>query len=126
MLINLTPHPVSIYARTEVRANPARAGFYEPINGAVPTVTLQPAQDVPARCDMVCLPDGVADGVPLYATSYGEVSDLPAPKAGVWYIVSALVAQACPDRHDLLIPHQMVRDEFGRILGCAAFARPKV
>ena len=35
---------------------------------------------------------------------YGEVTGLPAPQDGVDYIVSGMVAAACPERHDLLVP----------------------
>ena len=41
----------------------------------------------------------------------------------VYYIVSKILAEACPLRGDLLIPDETVRDENGRIKGCRAFAR---
>ena len=56
--------------------------------------------------------------VPVTATVYGEVEGLPAPAKGVIYIVSSLVAQRVPDREDVFIPNESVRDENGRIIGC--------
>lgn len=40
-----------------------------------------------------------------------------------YYIVSALVANAYPDRGDFLMVHKTVRDDNGRIIGCRAFAQ---
>ena len=53
-----------------------------------------------------------------------EVSGIPFPerKNGVFYVVSLYVAQAMPDRHDLLIPVGQFRDESGRIVGCQGLA----
>ena len=39
-----------------------------------------------------------------YSVVYGEVTGLPAHQDGVGYIVSGMVAAACPERHDLLVP----------------------
>lgn len=59
--------------------------------------------------------------VPVNKVVYGDV-DLPDPQAGVFYIVSALVAQAAPDRPDLLIVDDTVRNDAGQVIGCKAFA----
>lgn len=62
--------------------------------------------------------------IPLYATSMsGAVTGLPEPHDGVMFVVSRQVYDACPNRTDLLITHQAIRDG-GRIIGCAAFAQP--
>ncbi len=53
---------------------------------------------------------------------FEDPTDLPAPHGGKLYIVSALVAGACPNRGDLIIPNNTVRDEQGRIIGCRSFA----
>tara|TARA_R100001082_G_C4359464_1_gene158596 strand:+ start:1658 stop:2071 length:414 start_codon:yes stop_codon:yes gene_type:complete len=52
---------------------------------------------------------------------YGE-SNLPDYEEGVYYIVSALVANAYPERKDLLMVNDTVRDDDGRIIGCKSFA----
>ena len=65
------------------------------------------------------------DGVKL-ATSksvYGEVEGLPEETDGVAYVVSSLVAQRVPERNDVFIPNESVRDEKGRIIGCKSLGR---
>lgn len=49
---------------------------------------------------------------------YGEVENLPEAEEGVIYIVSSLVAQRVPERSDVFIPNESVRDDKGRIIGC--------
>lgn len=34
------------------------------------------------------------------------------------YVVSSIVAARCPDRDDVFIPNESVRDSEGRIVGC--------
>lgn len=99
MLINLTPHAINI------------------IDGP----TLPPSGTV-ARCAVTRQQVGTVDGVTVNSTRFGAVDGLPAPAAGTYYIVSALVAQACPDRTDLLITDDAVRDDAGKIIGCRALA----
>lgn len=55
------------------------------------------------------------EGIPVTMTEFGEVEGLPDPKPGVVYIVSSLVAQRVPDRWDVFIPNESVRDSQGRI-----------
>lgn len=62
-------------------------------------------------------------GIPVNKTVFGEVQDLPEPEEDTIYIVSALTAQAAPDRTDLYIVDDLVRDEAGRIIGCRALAQ---
>ena len=42
---------------------------------------------------------------------------------GVFYIVSQLVKNALPDRTDLLVPAEVVRDGNGNIIGCKSLGR---
>ena len=63
---------------------------------------------------------GRCNPVPLITQTFGEVVGLPAPEEGKFYIVSALVRAACPDRYDLGSPAELVRDDAGRIIGCRA------
>jgi hypothetical protein len=51
-----------------------------------------------------------------------ETSDIPPEKEGVFYIVSSLIAGAFPNRKDLLIVDETIRDEKGTIVGCKSFA----
>jgi hypothetical protein len=61
--------------------------------------------------------------VPVVRQSLGEVTGLPEQTAGTYLIVSRVIAAACPDRLDLLVPDNLVRDSDGRIVGCRRFAR---
>ncbi len=64
---------------------------------------------------------GEVAGVPLTRTVFGEPEGLPEPQDYQWYIVSQLVKSALPNRRDLLVPAEMVRDGEGKILGCQSF-----
>lgn len=107
-LINLTPHTVNLYVAVGNREDAA-------IFAIPPTGTI-------ARCSVQREMLGRVGGSPVYRPAYGEVEELPPPEPGTYYLVSALVAQACPDRHDLLIPDDTIRDDQGRIIGCRALA----
>lgn len=56
--------------------------------------------------------------VPISQTIFGEPENLPDYKEGVYYIVSQLVKNALPERDDLLVPAEIVRNESGVIKGC--------
>ena len=56
--------------------------------------------------------------VPISSTVWGKVYELPASVRGTYYIVSQLVKNALPERPDLLVPREVVRDTEGNILGC--------
>lgn len=60
--------------------------------------------------------------VPTVVTTFGE-SNLPPQEDGVYWVVSQIVKSAHPDRDDLLVPADLVRDEEGRIIGCRALGR---
>lgn len=104
MIKNLTPHDINLVLS----------------DGQV--VTFPSEQPVP-RVSSKTVSDGNIDGYPLTRTEYGEVENLPEPEDGVYYIVSALVAGRCPNRTDLVIPNEQVRDDKGRIIGCRSFGR---
>ena len=108
-LVNLTPHALNLM----------------PEGPDGPTVTIPPSGQV-ARCavDRVQVDTVAVDGitVPVNQTRFGQVSDLPDPQPDTIYIVSSLVAQAVPDRPDVLIVDDAVRDDQGRIIGARALA----
>lgn len=58
------------------------------------------------------------DGTPTSRTTFGKPDGLPEFQEGTFYIVSQLVKNALPDRKDLLVPAEVVRDEKGNIIGC--------
>lgn len=66
-----------------------------------------------------------ANGVPIkvYRAEYGTIENLPEPKEGCAYLVSALTAQAAKGRNDIYVTMDPVRDEQGRIVGCRAFGK---
>jgi hypothetical protein len=100
-IVNLTPHAINLVGDK--------------------TQTFAPSGTV-ARCAVKRQQVGAVDGVPVNRTIFGDVTGLPAPQPGTYYIVSALVAQAVPDRTDVLITDDAVRDDAGRIIGCRALA----
>jgi len=108
-IVNLTPHPLNLM----------------PEGPDGPVVTIPPSGQV-ARCatSRVQVDTVTVDGVtiPVNRTQFGEVTDLPDPQPDTIFVVSALVAQAVPDRADVFIVDDAVRDEQGRIIGAKALA----
>jgi len=108
-IVNLTPHPLNLM----------------PEGPDGPTVTIPPSGLV-ARCatSRVQVGSVTVDGIaiPVNRTQFGSVSDLPVPQPDTIFVVSALVAQAVPERQDVFIVDDVVRDEQGRIIGCRALA----
>ena len=97
MIKNLTPHRITISNKDQS------------------TMLTIPPEDIPARCEEITKEYGEFDGFPLVLKSYGEVENLPLPEAGVLYIVSKMVRDACLDRGDLASPGDLYRDENGDI-----------
>ena len=107
-IINLTPHDVNVVGNDNSVA-----------------ITIPASGNVARCCQTIDIIDSITlDSVDILisSSSYGEVVDLPAPKPGYYYIVSRLVMSACPDRQDLLVPNDLVRDEAGRVIGCRSLA----
>lgn len=68
-------------------------------------------------------------GVPIYGPSiYGETVGLPASQPGVQYLVSLMVAQALPNRSDLLVPGTGPADgairQNGQVVAVTRLIRP--
>ncbi len=103
-IINATPHPVDIVDSEQkiIRSFPP--------SGILPRL-------VENSSDLDPL-----DGIPITSKSFGEIQNLPEEREEVYYIVSALVFNAAPDRHDLLVPN-VVRDSQGKIVGASGFSR---
>ena len=107
-IINLTPHTITFFDGTGKKV-----------------LTVEPSGQV-ARCvtsrvqvDTITV-NGIS--VPVNQTRFWEVFDLPDPQPDTIYIVSAIVAQAVPDRKDVFIVDDAVRDDQGRIIGVRALA----
>ncbi len=105
MLINLTPHPVNIYANRELADGPEKV--------------IEPSGTV-AR--VACIELGTnwthRSGVAYEYVEYGHVDDLPPPRPDADYIVSLVVALAARGRDDLLAPYVEVRNAEGTMIGC--------
>jgi len=118
-LVNLTPHAIHLYITPAgAFANPC---VIKSDGIARATEIVEPLEALHWCVFGDC---GMHDNVQLVRKRFGSVEGLPDPMPSVAYIVSQVVADACPDRDDLLVPHDMVRDEQGRIIGCRGFARP--
>lgn len=102
-LINLTPHKVSVYDKEgkliEVFQSEGNARVSETV------------VEVESK----------ANGVPCFQRKLGTVEGLPVESDDTMYIVSFMIKLACPGRHDLLVPGELVRNENGNILGCRGF-----
>lgn len=107
MIRNLTPHPVTLV-----------------VDGQ--TITLPP-DGAPPRVSTAETPAGTATvngtQVPIVQVSTGDLEGLPAQQPGVYLLVSRMVAEAAPHRRDLVIPHGLVRDDTGRVVGCSALGQ---
>lgn len=99
-IINMTPHPVNIVDED---------------GNVVETFS---KSDQMIRLSQQIQSAGMVSGIPLTKTVFGEAENLPALKKGRFFIVSQLVKSALPDRPDLLVPAEVVRDDDGNIVGC--------
>lgn len=113
VLRNLTPHEVNIYRDGDIVLS------LPPESGCCPRV----ADDVlyPTLEYDNIRHNGV--DVPLaYVSPTKRVTGLPDAVPGVTLIVSRLVAEACPDRLDLVFPYKEVRNSAGDVIGCERLA----
>lgn len=107
-LVNLTPHTIHFFND-------------EGLNFVVPSSGIARVGVTRRTVTQLDLEGGLK--VDLNEKSFGEVSGLPDPEEGVLYIVSALTAQAVPERTDVFVTDDTVRDDEGRIIGCRGIAR---
>jgi len=108
MLVNLTPHPLSLR-----QADGSTLDL--PPSGTIARV---------ASTDQVV---GLIEGLPLHQMVLGqEVQGLPPPQEGTYYVVSLVAAQAAKaqGRWDVLAPGPAIRDEQGRVIGADGLSIP--
>jgi hypothetical protein len=67
-------------------------------------------------------PLGWLDGIPLVAREFTPPRGMPAPRHGVYYIVPFSQRACMADRPDVLVPHDLVRNDQNEVVGCRAFA----
>ena len=124
MIINCTPHDVAIYTVSDCILNNGRLYLHEKADMEYPEPwRVYPAAKEPARVYFVHMDPGMADGILVFRWVPDEIVNLPEPKPGTYYIVSKRLAQACPERKDLIFPGNVVRDADGHIVGCIDFSR---
>lgn len=110
-ILNLTPH-----ALTFISANNNMERYIVEPSGVVARVAAHTESIGSITTD-----DGFT--IPLTTTVFGQVEGLPAPEEGVVYVVSSLVADRVPDRKDVYIPNESIRDDKGRIIGCLSLGK---
>ena len=132
MIINCTPHDVAIYRTCDCYM---RDGFLylRDDEGEFPQpFRTYPAAKEPARVTFIQKPAGMADGILIYRWAPDEIVNLPEPKPDTYYIVSKMLAQACPERKDLIFPGTVVRgtpkgsrwmSADDHVVGCIDFSR---
>nr|DAL55746.1 MAG TPA_asm: hypothetical protein [Caudoviricetes sp.] len=99
-LVNLTPHTINVY------------------DGDIHIVDI-PVSGLPvARCRQRQKHVGIINGIQITCQTFGDVENLPEWEPDTYFVVSRLVAEALPERDDLLVPGPLVRDEKGQPCGC--------
>lgn len=103
-IINLTPHAIGLATEDGVVTIPASGTV------ARVAVSVSPAGEIETDYGRV----------PLVRLTYGDPVGLPDPQDGVVYIVSKVVADALPDRPDLVYPdtspESAIRNDAGQIV----------
>lgn len=107
-LVNLTPHPVTIYSGEQIVIQQQPDG---PVARCVETRTIAAPVTLNGHT------------IPVSVVGFGQVDGLPDPQPGVLYVVSRAVAETVPHRDDVVYPYGQVRDENGRIISCRGLAR---
>ena len=88
-------------------------------------VTVIPASGAIARVGTTEVLVGRLGLVEVVKRSFGKVEwgfDMSQMKKDTVYIVSSLVASAIKDRHDILVPGTLVRNDEGQPIGCQGLA----
>ena len=133
MIINCTPHDVAIYTVSDCILNNGRLYLHEKAEMEYPEpLRVYPAAKKPARVTFVQKPVDVVDGILIYRWFTEEIVNLPEPELDVFCIVSKMVAQACPERQDLIFPGTVVygtpkgsrwMSADDHVVGCIGFSR---
>lgn len=105
-IVNATPHTVNL-----LKEDGSVSRDFEP--------------EVSIRVVSDTTPVGQLAGINYTDTEYGDPVGLPPERENVCYIVSNVVKDACPDRRDLLVPSEQVRDAKGRVIGCKSLGLTK-
>lgn len=124
MVINCTPHDVVTYGVTSCMLQDGRPYIREEGEEYPEPLRVYPAAKEPARVILERKLVGAVDGrILIYRWFTEDIVNLPEPKTDTYYIVSKMVAQACPERTDLIFPGTVVRNGSGDVVGCIDFSR---
>lgn len=96
-IINLTPHVINVN------------------NRIIPSHGL-------ARCSEIVDVVDTFDNIDIIKKTFGEVTGLPKYRLHTRFVVSIIVKLALPDRSDILVPGEIIRDDQGKIIGCKNLA----
>jgi hypothetical protein len=110
MLVNLTPHPITIYRNRSIEDGPEEV--IPPSGTVVRVATIELGTNSSPN-----------SGQSYELVEYGHAHDLPRPQPNTDYIVSLVVALAVRGRSDLLAPYLEVRNEAGTMIGCRYLQR---
>ncbi|RPK56253.1 hypothetical protein EES43_24735 [Streptomyces sp. ADI96-02] len=112
MILNLTPHPIRLYADEREDGSDDLKPFFR--------LAIEP-EETPARLATIEL----SRSITFERVEFGNVQNLPPQRDGYQYIVSLVVALALAGRrNDLLVPYREVRNASGTVIGCRALAQP--
>lgn len=123
MIINCTPHDVAIYSTADCYMRDGCLYRRDDEEEYLEPLRVYPAAAEPARAIYVQRTVGAVDGTLIYRRFPEDIVNLPEPKPGTYYIVSKMLAQACPERKDLIFPGTVVRNKSGDVVGCIDFSR---
>ena len=123
MIINCTPHNINIYNTADCYMHNGSLYLREGDEEHPEPLSVYPAAKEFARAIYVQKPVGTVDGYQIYRLAPRGIISLPDPKPGTYYIVPKMLAQACPERKDLIFPGTVVRNKSGDVVGCIDFSR---
>jgi hypothetical protein len=104
-IVNKTPHPIIL------------------LSSSGEILKEYPVEGSPVRLSSKVISDDPIGDIPTTRTVFGAPEGLPSASENTYYIVSQLVKSALPNRSDLLVPSEVVRDSSGNIIGCKSFGR---
>lgn len=121
-IINLTPHAICVYVGGSIGVHPEYSVTIEPATQPARVAVLDTA------IGQLGLTPGDVLTAPVYQTHFGEVTGVPLPtEPDAIYIVSRVVVEALKEEgwntQQFLVPHDLVRNEHGDVIGCRGFAR---
>ena len=109
VVVNLTPHDLAVYEGDQIALSAPRS--------SVPA-RIAEMRDEPGMVSLNGCATTVVDVAYL-----DDVTGLPDPVDGTFYVVSRITAQALRRRSDLLFPLDEVRNDDAQIIGCRALGR---